>query len=355
MSSKAVERFCNTGPHRYIERACMTTSVFYVPALHRQAAPANTPPEAAFFPAMPEAAVLGACVCDGEPGFALAMQAQQAAALRLPLGRAEARSVLEDMLRQGEALAVDGQLRQMAALADAPDKDLSLRAEMGALNAFCDGGVRPSYAQPCGAEQQALYDEAVRRAMIDCQKVLLLAAFHEERSLEAQSQQAKADMAEKALRAALGEGGPGESDALDFDGFAESGEFAGHDVAHGFLDVQPAAPSSLLPWRTVVDAALPFLPENGVLLTHDDLMAREMHEAGFLQPVPEHLAGQGWSCVPADGLLYAQLPAWRLVGRKGPVAERPWLERIIDVFVMPCKALGSGGPGAQRSKGAVCP
>jgi len=80
---------------------------------------------------------------------------------------------------------------------------------------------------------------------------------------------------------------------------------------------------------------LPFLPEKAVMFTADPGMAHDLREAGMLQPFPEDLYAfcVDWPQPLVTGMLYACLPAWRLVGRKGPLPERPWLNRDIEILV----------------------
>jgi len=90
-----------------------------------------------------------------------------------------------------------------------------------------------------------------------------------------------------------------------------------------------------VPWRVLVDAALPFLPEQAVLFTADEVMATDLRESGMLQPFPEDRADvcAAWPQELASGLLFACLPAWRLVGRHSLPENRPWLEREVEVVV----------------------
>lgn len=301
----------------------MKTPVFYVPALHRQAAPAQTPPEAAFFPVLPLQAS-GEDAPTDLPGAA-----ETLAAASLPLGRSEALAVLAEMLRQGEEFAADGQLRHMAANAAAPGADLSLRAEMTELEAFAAGKEPPGASAPlappvrdrqAGAARDALAEEKTRRALVDCQKILLLAHFQEERALEVTALQGRAQKAEEALLAALGEEAPQP----------DMPELSDAEAPRG----NGPAPLPSPPWRAVVEAALAFLPRGAVLLTLDETMALDMKEAGMLRPLPEdraHLA-HAWPPELGARLLYAAVPGWRLAGRKGPVPERPWLDRECEVL-----------------------
>lgn len=312
----------------------MKPLVFYVPALQRLAAPADTPPEALFFPVRKTAFETGA--------DERRLLAEELAAAALPLDSAGAGAVLDEMLRQGGEHAAGGALKQMAAFDAIDDKELLLRAEMADLARFAAPEAAPDAFAGSFVQIGARFglEEKRRRALIDCQKVLLLAHYLEERALEIAALNARAMTAEKALLSALGEGGPEFDAGPEFDPVPEFEDAAASGAGSDF-DLGPSAGAGpalegLVPgasWRVVLDAALPFLPEKAVLLTLEAGMTGDLHDAGLLRPLPEDrapftLPGRqgGWK------LFYAFEPAWRLVGRPAPLLERPWLERELELY-----------------------
>lgn len=64
-------------------------------------------------------------------------------------------------------------------------------------------------------------------------------------------------------------------------------------------------------------------------------MSGDLLRAGMLQPFPADraFACDGWPRKLVDGLLFAAVPAWRLVGRKTASDARPWLQRELEVIV----------------------
>lgn len=350
--------------------------IFYVPALHRLAAPDDLPPQAAFFPASLPASRPGQAAEEqpqtmtgqasgeerpdrqGGPDKAEEerRRAESLAALMLPLDFAEAGAMLADMLRQGEEHAAGGALKQMAALGAAYGHDLSLRAEMADLARFVGTGADGGDAGGGPGLEAASGDQLAekrRRALVDCQKVLLLAHYLEERALEIAALGARAMAAEAALLSALGDDGA----ELSEEPFADVSETAGNGPASA-CQATSFALSFGASWQSVVDAVLPFLPEEAVLLTCDPNMIGDLREAGLLLPLPAErapfaLAGP-WP--PKRELWHASLPAWRLVGRRGPLAERPWLERVLEIYAalpVPDALKGKNtvkGPGLWRDR-----
>ncbi|MDR0339341.1 MAG: hypothetical protein LBH65_03590, partial [Desulfovibrio sp.] len=108
---------------------------------------------------------------------------------------------------------------------------------------------------------------------------------------------------------------------------AEAGFAAASDDQDGVFEAPVA-------WRTALEAMLPFLPDRALLFTNDERMTLDLRDNGMLRPFPEDRAARlaGWPVELTSGLLYAQLPAYRLVGRKSPPPERPWLSREIEVL-----------------------
>lgn len=301
------------------ERTYMTTPFFYVPLLHKNHLSVAVPESVQFIPCgLPEVESTGF-----EPVVAAIMAA-------FPFKPVESKAVLNDMLRLGEEYAPGGLLSQLALQQPTPyqEKWKSPPGELEAIQCFSETGTAPEGAAapqvPQWAESLARADEtmsAIRQTVMDCQKTLLLIHALEERSWEMKQLEERYYGAEKALQYALGE---------------DSAEAAVSSAAAGSAAKTPDAASvPAVPWRVMVDATLPFLPDNAMLFTNDQNMAMELRAAGMLQPLPENKAAacEGWAEPLISGLLYVSLPAWRLVGRRGPAAERPWLEREIEVFV----------------------
>jgi hypothetical protein len=84
-------------------------------------------------------------------------------------------------------------------------------------------------------------------------------------------------------------------------------------------------------------------------------MALDLRDAGMLRPLPEDLAARcpGWPEAALSGLLLAEVPAWRLLGRRSIPRDRPWLARTLEVLA----ARPAGGwpedpvPGREGRKG----
>lgn len=325
----------------------MNRAIFYVPFLHREAVHGRIPPGVSFFPAgLPESVPSFTKDEDGPSGAAASRSsAESVVSQALPLKPSEARSVLAEMLRLGEEFAPNGLLRQLAAHQYISDSKRESRAgEFADLDAFSATGVLPDDtrthvanggADP--AEKPTGLVPAIRNALVDCQKVLLLAYSREEKLLELSTLEKRYLEAEKALAAALGESGDEEDAAFP----------AEKDSSHNAFEEGHAEPEVAVPWRVMVDAALPFLPEGAVLFTDNASMALELRDAGMLRPFPEDraaLCGE-WPPEYVAGLLYVSLPAWRLVGRRSPMAVRPWLDREIEVLVSRPSAGWAHEPG----------
>jgi hypothetical protein len=311
----------------------MLIPVLYVPSLHLDRVPFPVPEQVAFFPCgLPEAfARAKDAAIPAETRLA-----EQAVLEALPLGPAEAKAALADMLRLGEEYAAGGLLKELAAhqlLQLHEDPWAGKPGEFADLERFAASGeIAPeqpdkvtviNWSDASGKAPVASPD-SIRKVMMDCQKTLLLAWSLEERTRELEGLERRYQAVERELRRSLGEGD--EAEEL----LREAGEPAEESAEE---DSGPG--ESGLSWRVMVDVALPFLPEKGVLFTADTQMALDMRGLGMLQPLPEDRAAicKGWPVDFITGLLYAELPGWRLVGRKRPLPERPWLDRDIEVFV----------------------
>lgn len=317
----------------------MECPLFYLPSLHRALAPAHVPATVVFFPSglAREGTREGTEDGDEDPATAAVRDAVKKT---LPFKKKEASVILGEMLGVGEAYAGSGFLRQLYAnhaFMEGQFKWEGAPGEFADLDVFAATGKAPAAMgqQPAvtaqtpaamdrtsvvrrwdaAAQEQAGMLPAVRRALAECQKVLLLAWWREEKLVELAGLERRFHAAEHALNAALADG-DGETAAQE-QGPVSASEDAG------------------VPWRVMLDAALPFLPEGGAVFTADETMARDLLDAGMLRPLPGDSASlfASWPPELVAGLLYAELPAWRLVGRRECPAERPWLDRETAVFV----------------------
>ncbi len=310
----------------------MHSAVFYVPRLRPERNKAQIPSQVAFFP-------VGLMPREGDETLRPTDALEEEIRTKMPLDPAQARATLEEMLRMGEEYAAGGLLRQLAAQQVAVGQEHGWSGKPGeraALERFAATGAIEG-----PAEQETMlprvFDwdtgdaKAIRQALVDCQKTLLLAYTLEERAEELADLERRCGDMELALRASLGEGDPRPAAARE-SSLADGNEAAASSVA--------------LPWRFVVDAVLPFLPEGGVLFTMDPDMTADMRAAGILQPLPEDkvLLCAQWPEDLIAGLLFASIPAWRLVGRKGPLSERPWLKSQVEILAArpACGWSGSG-------------
>ena len=295
-------------------------AVFYVPSFCRIAVPGDIPAGIAFFRTGLEGAER-----PGETDSAV-LALEEAFAARLPFSPGEARAALAEMLALGRDRAGAGVLLQQAAqerwrLSSREEQD---RGERAALERFSRTG---DFA-PRAPDFEAVPD--LRGILTACHKTFLLAQALEKDQAEMADLAGRALRGERSLGAIFGEE---EREAPPLpDVLASTGD----------------AP----PWRIILDAALPFMPEEARLFTADSHMAREMQDAGMLRPLPADLAVRcaGWPEETLAGLLLAEIPAWRLVGRRFLPPDRPWLARRLEVLA----ARPAGGwpdipkPGRER-------
>lgn len=307
----------------------MSVSVFYVPSLRRSSVKRELPRDVTFLPS-------GLRERRAEEGMPVGVaEAGDAVFRALPLVPAQARAVLEEMLRMGEEYSPNSLLRQLTAQQRMRGRDCRAfrRDESAALERFAAGsfsddgsaGTKTVKAPDRGGLHMRSVAERtadVREALVDCQKVLLLAEALEERDAELTALEQRFRETEARLCAALGEGDAPESCALE-----NTASAAGAD--RGKSD------SFTVPWRAVVDAAFPFLPGKAILFTADEDMASDLRASGMVQPFPADRADvcAAWPHDLASGLLFACLPAWRLVGRRSLPGDRPWLDRDAEVIV----------------------
>lgn len=317
----------------------MKCPLFYLPLLHRRIAAATVPDTVLFFPTglqetNEEAVSASSQNGAGEQGVAKGQSepadsrtrlnaTREAVKEALPFKGREALAILGEMLESGETLACGGFLRQLSAnnsfmqgqlKGELKPGESAALADIGMILAAGDGQSVPLWGAT--AKEWAERSTAISQALIDCQKVLLLAWWHEEKLVELAGLERRIFTANQALCAALADNGNGE------------------DLCFKQPDVSRSSEYAVVPWRVVMDAALPFLPDSAAIFTTDETMVMDMRDAGMLRPLSEDMADlfTGWPQEMLAGLLYAELPGWRLVGRKAPLAERPWLERTITVF-----------------------
>lgn len=291
--------------------------VFYVPLLHPECVPARVRERVLCVPCgLPESAAASGI---GPAGF----EAREAVRRTLPLGPAQSRAVLEELLRLGEEHAPSGILRQVSSLRRMDDASREEKSgETAALSAFAVSGQAGAFA----GENASSRDAEQRQALLDSQKLLLLAHSLEERMLELARLEGRFSQAEALLYAALG-----EDDAEESRGFGQRDASLSGDKTESL-----ELPVS---WRPVVEAMFAFLPDKAALFTADAAMIQDLHAEELLRPLPENRAElvSGWPEDCARGLFYARLPAWRLAGRRACPAERPWLNKECEVV--------TAGPG----------
>lgn len=86
-----------------------------------------------------------------------------------------------------------------------------------------------------------------------------------------------------------------------------------------------AAPEISLPYLTVLEAILPFIPDGAQLFTNDKNVLESFQDSGFLpeSPLP-HLPGQ-------TQFSLLRMPAWRVLGRKGADPALPWTAKDMTL------------------------
>lgn len=326
----------------------MPIPVFYVPFLHPDREKTCIPGTVACFsaglPLRPTQQDDGGTA--ERQALEQAYQLKELVRKSLPLCPEEARNCLVDMLRMGEEYAAGGLLKELAAAHQMQAK-IGRRAprpgEREALARFAETGesgqgvsITDWSAHSTEAAATLASETEIKRELENCQKVLLLAHSLEERQKELSELEQRYATLEDALRiifkaddtdTMLADKEPGYS---PYSGkHSDAPHSAGQAAQNSSDSTQPLA------WRVFVDAVLPFLPAGAVLFTDDATMALDMRDSGMLQPIPEDKAQIcfKWPSDLVSGLLYASLPAWRLVGRSGPPPERPWLKREVEVLV----------------------
>ncbi|MDR2669184.1 MAG: hypothetical protein LBC14_04445 [Desulfovibrio sp.] len=310
----------------------MSVALLYVPDLKPESAPADVPGHVVFFPSgLPERRVLSVPGARGKnsagtetPAVASensaasrparspeAEAARQAVLAALPLSPAEAQAALEELLRMGLEYSSSGLLRAAELYGAYAAADEETAAERVGLARFAatgdlprEGGALLASETTDGAGQA----RAVRKRLVDAQKILILAEYLEEKNLERAALEKSVLRAEQALRANLGEGKGARVEAVE----REFDNAAGTD----FPRVDP---------RTLLRAVRYFLPEHAVLFTANDELTAELTEQGLLGPLPAERAILAASLPEQErsGLLYARLPADTALVRETELLARP--------------------------------
>ena len=157
------------------------------------------------------------------------------------------------------------------------------------------------------------------------QRFLLLGWLQEERVLDMEQLSARYRAGAEKLAAHLGGCGT-ETEPSDEDA----------DMLSGLLgmmrDLVPDEPATLLPsWRFILDLFAILLPEGTMVCTADQRMAKAFAEAGICQdPVSPSLLArlpEGWHAPAGYAVTYGEEPMWKLIGKKAPQSDRPWLDR----------------------------
>ena len=285
----------------------------YIPALHRELAPAELPGAVLFL----------------APGLAPAGPGAQSfyQPLNLPFSGPAARSVLREMLELGSTLSQGGKdapgqelrlIESGARAAAAPRQVLTGTGAMGAeedreLENFSNSGELHPASAKGGAPSSA---ELPWKELVRAQKILLLAWELEENLLEIKK-------AETAL--------------------------AGQDrlllsVLHGPEDESGnPAPESAEPvpvaWPVLLEAAAPFLPEDALLVTASQEIRAALAAISPLAELPPELvesltAGLApQQSTSAHKFEFAQVRLGDLVGGRNKTATRPWLDATFKFAV----------------------
>jgi hypothetical protein len=282
----------------------------YIPALHRELAPAGLPGAVLFL----------------APGFA-PDQADQTSRTsqfyqpqNLPFSGTAARAVLREMLDLGSTLSRGGK--------EAPAEELRL-IESGARAASARTGALGSAEEKelekfSGGAATATTDDAgadlTYKELIRAQKILLLAWELEENLLEIKKAEASLAGQDRLLLSTM----------------------HGPEDEGGSQAAANAEPVSLA-WPVLLEAAAPFLPDNALLFTANPelrealaaLSPQANQPAGLPAEVAEALAAAPEFTPLLPRLLCARARLGDLVGGQHNAATRPWLDRIYNFALLP--------------------
>ena len=98
-------------------------------------------------------------------------------------------------------------------------------------------------------------------------------------------------------------------------------------------DLVPEDPATLLPsWCFILDLLAVLLPEGTIACAAARRMAKAFAEAGICQEsLPPALLQarlpEGWHAPEGYAVTYGEEPMWKLIGKKAPQSDRPWLDR----------------------------
>lgn len=207
-----------------------------------------------------------------------------------PFSEREAIACMHDMRAMGEA-ALSGVPVQMLAATQATAVAAREAEERSALEEFARHG-----------EAGAANPDIERRA---AQKALLWAWLLEEEALEMQRLMQSYTEGEARLAAGL--------DA-DFSGEPALAGIAGEARLQPLSDISDMLP----PWRTVLENAAVFLPENALILVEN----QDMRETLLECECPS----------AAQGRYELHMPLWQVLGRKAPCCPRQ--EKLLHLLVL---------------------
>ena len=290
--------------------------VVYVPTLHREYVPARFPESVRpLWPGLPAR-------CAGKYDRTLWQD------VPCPYTPAEAASCLAELAQLDSAALAD-------AADSKPTADAKTRAERQALNRFAAGEDLESPAEDRNEDRRRW-----------AQRFLLLGWLQEERVLdmEALSERYRAGAAKLAAHLGAGEIPPAEPGTTGLTTPEASAFDAEEDLLSGLLGmaVLPEDTAALLPsWRFMLELLSILLPETALICTADARMTEALAEAGLCQEplspaLQERFAGQG---LEEYVLTCGEEPFWKLLGKKMPQSDRPWLDRRQLVLLCTAKDL----------------
>lgn len=157
------------------------------------------------------------------------------------------------------------------------------------------------------------------------QRFLLLGWLQEERVMEMEHLAARYRAGAEKLAVHLGKQGTA-AESSDEDAEMLSG------LLGMMRDFVPEDPAALLPsWRFILDLSAILLPEGTVACTADQRMAKAFAEAGMcrepLSPAVMARLPEGWHVPAGYAVTCGEEPMWKLIGKKAPQPDRPWLDR----------------------------
>ncbi len=157
------------------------------------------------------------------------------------------------------------------------------------------------------------------------QRFLLLGWLQEERVMEMEALSERYRAGAEKLAVHLGEQNPAAEPSDE-----DAGMLSG--LLGMMQDLVPEDLTTLLPsWRFILDLLAIVLPDGTIACTADQRMAKAFAEAGICQePLsPSHLARlpEDWHAPAGYAVTCGEEPVWKLIGKKAPQSDRPWLDR----------------------------